>query len=113
MRFLALTMKWPIRARISELPEPEAVYEYLNDTEVNWGNLKEVRFCLQNVFIDDMQYAQIRPLDLDELDFAMATLSRTEGPIVLDADLSVIDGMHRLADAHYSGQRYIRAYVRC
>lgn len=95
------------------LPDPQAVDEYINDTEPAWGvDPQRQVFRLKIVLVDRLQYAEVRPLDLSKLDQDMIDQTKTKGPITLDDDMSVIDGMHRLADAYYGGERSIQAYVR-
>jgi hypothetical protein len=95
------------------LPQPEAVAEYINDTDVDWGIDPDTAiFKLKPVALVALETAQIRPLRLDEIDMDMVGQTRTKGPIVLDQDYSVIDGMYRLADAVAAGARKVQAYVR-
>jgi hypothetical protein len=95
------------------LPDPDAVNEYLNDTDTDWGIDPNVAiFKLKTVGLGALENAEIRPLQIDEIDMSMVGQTRTKGPIVLDADYSVIDGMHRLADAVDKGAETVKAYVR-
>lgn len=95
------------------LPDPDAVNEYLNDTDTDWGIDPNVAiFKLKPISLAALETAEIRPLHLDVIDMDMVGQTRTKGPIVLDNDYSVIDGMHRLADAVAAGAKKIQAYVR-
>jgi hypothetical protein len=89
------------------------VDDYINDVEPEWeAAAKTAVFRRREVPIVDLERAKRRPLDLDDLDLSMAGQTMTKGPIVLDDDYSVIDGMHRLADAVVAGERSVQAYVR-
>lgn len=102
-----------IFATTATLPEPEAVGEYINDTEVEWGeDLDDAAFQLEAVPLTDLEKAETRPLLIEQVDMTMVGETRTKGPMVLDADMSVIDGMHRLADAIVADQSAVLAYVR-
>lgn len=97
----------------ADLPAPGAVAEYIRDTEVEWGIPSEnAIFKLKVVPFEWLEDAEERPLSIDTVDLSMAGKSQTKGPIVLDADFSVIDGMHRLADAIVAERESIEAYVR-
>ena len=96
-----------------DLPAPGAVAEYIRDTQVAWGiHSENAIFKLKIVPLEWLEDAEERPLSLATVDLSMAGRSRTKGPIVLDADFSIIDGMHRLADAVLAERESIEAYVR-
>ncbi len=95
------------------LPDSHAVDEYMSDTGADWGiHPYDAVFRLRTVRLTALESAEIRPLHLGLIDMDMVGGTKTDGPIVLDRDYSVIDGMHRLADAVAAGERTIQAYVR-
>jgi hypothetical protein len=90
----------------------DGVHEYVEDTEPDWKPENQ-KFVKQTVQLSDLTKAKNRPLpSLDDVDKSMAGKSMTKGPLLLDSDLSVMDGMHRLADAIKSGKDSVDAYVR-
>lgn len=88
----------------------DAIPDWIDDMELqNWP--ENPTFELRRVPLKDLEKARLRPLELSGIDKSMAGETRTRGPIMLDVDLSVIDGMHRLADAWSIGKRHIAAWV--
>lgn len=90
-----------VSAKISmkDLSNPDDVNDYLDDTGTIWGmDLEKVTFSLQEVRLLELEKAKSRPLTLFSIDRGMIGQTKSLGPILLDNDLSVIDGMHRLAD---------------
>jgi N12 class adenine-specific DNA methylase len=75
------------------------IEEYVDDTGAGWEPESAV-FTPATVTLGDLENADQRPLTLDGIDRAMVGQSRTKGPVILDSDLSVIDGMHRIADVY-------------
>ena len=100
----------------------QELIDYIDDVTPDWCDTEPAewdaiiaaqRFELRRVSLDELESKPgRRDLDIDELDMSMAGRSRTEGPIILDNDLSVIDGMHRLTTAVRDGVKQLDAYVR-
>lgn len=92
---------------------PDVIDEYLADTEIEWEIPSDQAVFFRRIIpLVNLEEAFIRPLRLEKVDRGMVSQSRTRGPIVLDADYSVIDGMHRIADALARRDLSIEAYVR-
>jgi hypothetical protein len=101
----------------------EDLIEYLDCVCPDWaGGLDGVdewdrivadqRFRLERIQLGDLERASRRPLKLCWVDMDMAGESRTDHPMLLDDDNSVIDGMHRLATYLRDGVHEVEAYVR-
>ena len=90
-----------------------AIDDYLDDVEPEWASERS-QWSVREISLYELENAARRPLLLELLDITMAGESRTEGPIVLDDDLSVVDGMHRIAAAYAGGGRNakLKAFVR-
>jgi hypothetical protein len=85
---------------VEDLPNPEDVQNYVDDTGANWGiEASDAVFSLQRVPLLDLEKARARKVELSGVWKTMAGQTYSHGfPMILDTDLSVIDGMHRLAD---------------
>lgn len=106
-------VNYPNVVKASDLPElNNSINDYINDTEIEWDNQQDTVFEKKNIKLSDLEKAKTRPLQLSQLDMDMRGKTKSSGPIVLDSDYSIIDGMHRLADAVDSGVDTIEAYVR-
>lgn len=93
--------------------EADAIANYLDDVEPDWKDTGKTEFEERVILLTDLTLAKRRVLpSLAVVDLNMAGKSKTEGPILLDDDLSVIDGMHRIAAAIKSGQTTISAKIR-
>jgi hypothetical protein len=108
-----------MKRQLSELPAPiqAAWRDYVDDVDFAFRDPDKAyqanpKFELRNIPLKNLEKAKVRPLRLTDIDTSMAGQSRTSGPVVLDADFSVIDGMHRLADAWKKGARTVQAWVR-
>lgn len=109
---------------ISERPEDlttgdklnrEALQEYLDDAGVEWPEgLDRAQFRRVDIRLEDLTQARRRPLpSLDDVDMKMVGQTRSIGePLLIDSDFSVIDGMHRVADKIWAGDRVIDAWQR-
>jgi GGDEF domain-containing protein len=97
----------------ADLPrrQQSAVEEYLAEVGRDKWKPETSVFQPRQVAIADLEGAKNRPL-YPSVKPSLAGLSRTSGPILLDSDMSVIDGMHRVADAIKSGKTTIDALVR-
>lgn len=92
----------------------DEIIDYIDDVGADWEP-EGSRWLLQTVPLQELTKAEWRMLpSLDAVDLSMAEDgTRTpNAPIVLDADFSVIDGMHRLAKAIKAGKNSLQAYVR-
>lgn len=88
------------------------IEEYVDDVGADWVP-EQSMWKAEQVPIEKLTEAEWRILpSLDAVDMSMAGKSRTRGPMILDTDYSVIDGMHRLADAIKARQKVVQAYVR-
>lgn len=85
--------------KFTDLNNPYDVIDYLDDTGTDWGvDLGNITFTLREIRLLDLEKAISRPLALFSVDKGMVGQTKSTGPILLDQDLSVIDGMHRLSD---------------
>lgn len=90
----------------------EDIEEYVDDVGADW-NPAESFWHQEEVPLEKLTQAEWRMLpSLNIVDMSMAGQTRTKGPMILDSDYSVIDGMHRLADAIKAGRTTVNAYVR-
>lgn len=93
---------------VKELPNPEDFHEYLDDTGtlLYEKSIEKVRFIYTIIRLKELEKACNRPLLLREIDSKMIGQTKTDFPILLDYDFSIIDGMHRLADIVSTGIDY-------
>lgn len=91
--------------------QKDGAEEYLAEIGRDKWNLETSKFQPRTVSIAELEAAKNRPL-YPSVKPSLAGLSRTSGPILLDNDMSVIDGMHRVADAIKAGKTSIDALVR-
>lgn len=97
----------------AQLNKDGALADYINDTETEWPEgINKAEFDRQDMRVDSLEKAIRRPLSLASIDRDIAGQSRTDGPVILDDDYSVIDGMHRIADKLKSGDNMLDAWVR-
>jgi hypothetical protein len=101
--------------RFEDFVQPEDLFDYVDDTGADW-DVETSQFKLVQVQASLLESAVTRPLLLSQVDISMVGQTYSVGPLILDADLSVIDGMHRLADniSLFDGNTnfILRAYVR-
>jgi hypothetical protein len=109
-----------LRKVASSYPKHQDVIDYIDDVAPywcpegsNWDSIVDAQqYELKDIPLSTLAKAKYRPLTRETIDMGMVGNTWTFQPIVLDDDYSVIDGMHRVADAYHEGKISIPALVR-